>query len=351
MTHENKILLQALSGKKTEQTPFWLMRQAGRYLPEYRELRAKRNGFLDMVYHPESASEITLQPIRRYGMDGAIIFSDILVIPHALGQSVTFADGEGPRLDPLQSEDDFKKLNVENIDRILSPVYDTVRQTKSKLTSEGFGHTALIGFAGSPWTVACYMIEGRGSKDFEGARKWAAHHPQNFMNLMDILSAATLHYLSEQIKAGAEAVQLFDSWSGVLSDTLFDQFVIDPTRALVAALKKRHPQIPVIGFARGAGVKLKDYAEKTGVDAVGVDYTMPTHWVRDHVQSPAMCVQGNLDPIYLLNNAPDMARETLRVLSDLSGGPFIFNLGHGVMRETPPENIARLAQIIRNHAS
>lgn len=350
MTAQNdqttKPIIRAWRGEVTRPV-WWLMRQAGRYLPEYRELRQQAGGFLEMVYNPERASEVTMQPIRRFGMDAAILFSDILVIPQALGQPLRFEAGEGPALDPLICADDIKKLNIDRIDNTLDPVYDTVASVAAKLKTEGFDETALIGFAGSPWTIACYMIEGRGSRDFTAAKSWAAHDPKSFMELINVISGATLHYLSRQVEAGAQALQLFDSWAGVADEAMFDQWIIEPTRGLVAALKKRHPDVPIIGFPRGAGDKAPVYFKQTGIDCIGVDYAMAAPWARDNLQSIG-CVQGNMDPVYLMNGGVEMERAAHHVLSTFSGGPFVFNLGHGVIKETDPDDVAKLGEIIRN---
>lgn len=343
-----KSLLEVLNGGTTKKVPFWFMRQAGRYLPEYRELRASTGGFLDLVYNPKKAAEVTLQPIRRFGMNGAILFSDILVIPHALGQPVDFVAGEGPKLEPVLNEEDLKKLDIDRIDRTLEPVYETLDLVLSGLKTEKFDDTALIGFAGSPWTVACYMVEGGGSKTFEATKSWAYRHPKSFQKLINIISGATLHYLSMQVKAGAEAIQIFDSWAGILDPQNFDKWVIDPTRDLVAAFKKRHPDIPVIGFAREAGVKLKDYTHQTGIDTVGIDFSTPVNWVRENIQT-IKPVQGNLDPVALLAGGETLSSSAHHILEELSKGdnPFIFNLGHGVIKETPPDHVAQLCDIIR----
>jgi uroporphyrinogen decarboxylase len=345
MERQAKEIVRAWKGEKTKPV-WWLMRQAGRYLPEYRELRAQAGGFLNMVYNPELASEVTMQPLRRFGMDAAILFSDILVIPQALGQPLRFETGEGPALDALVCADDIKKLNIDRIDLTLAPVYDTVSSVAAKLKTEGFTDTALIGFAGASWTIACYMIEGRGSRDFAAAKAWAAHDPKSFMELINVISGATLHYLSKQVEAGAEALQLFDSWAGVADEAMFDQWIIEPTRALVAALKKRHPDVPIIGFPRGAGEKSRAYFEKTGVDCIGVDYAMSASWAQQNLQSIG-CVQGNMDPVYLLNGGAEMDRAATHVLSTFSGGPFVFNLGHGVIKETDPDDVARLGKLIK----
>lgn len=344
---QNKIFLETLKNQTPNRVPFWFMRQAGRYLPEYRELRKQAGGFLDLVYNPENASEVTIQPIRRFGMDAAILFSDILVIPQALGQNLRFETGEGPKLDALLTSDDIKKLNIDRIDNILNPIYETVRLTRKKLDKEGFNDTALIGFAGSPWTVASYMVEGGGSKTFETTKIWAYRDPESFAELINILCGATLHYLSKQIDAGAEAVQLFDSWSGVLDAENFKRWVINPTKEIVSSLKKRHPDIPVIGFPRDAGEKAIEYAKTTGIDAIGLDYSLSPAWARDQLQN-LMPVQGNLDPVTLLVGGIELERAANKILETFAGKPFIFNLGHGVIKETPPENVEKLSNIIRN---
>lgn len=344
---KNKIFLEVLKNKTSDRIPFWFMRQAGRYLPEYRSLRKTAGGFLDLVYNPENASEVTVQPIRRFNMDAAILFSDILVIPQALGQDLRFETGEGPKLNALLTSADIKKLDVENIDKTLAPIYDTVRLTRQKLLEEGFNDTALIGFAGSPWTVACYMIEGGGSKTFEATKSWAYRDPDSFSELINILCGATLHYLSKQIDAGAEAIQLFDSWAGVLDEKNFQRWVINPTKEIVNALKKRHPDIPIIGFPREAGAKAISYATETGINAISLDYSVPTEWARDQLQN-LLPIQGNLDPVTLLVGGAELERSANHILETFAGQPFIFNLGHGVIKETPPEHVKKLSEIIRN---
>ncbi|MEZ5902388.1 MAG: uroporphyrinogen decarboxylase [Alphaproteobacteria bacterium] len=345
--NRNKILLGTLAGEQTKRPAFWFMRQAGRYLPEYRELRAKAGGFLDLVYNPERASEVTIQPIRRFGMDAAILFSDILVIPQALGQDLRFETGEGPKLNPISGIEDLKKLSIDQIDEALNPVYETVRLTRSKLSAEGFNETTLIGFAGSPWTVACYMVEGGGSKTFEKTKIWAYQKPDEFQKLIDLLVEATIHYLSKQIEAGAESLQLFDSWSGVLDADNFDRWVVQPTAKIVGTIKQKYPYVPVIGFPREAGDKSIKYAQKTGISAIGLDFSMSPEWARDHLQ-PLLPVQGNLDPVALLSGGTALEKSANHILETLGKKPFIFNLGHGVIKETPPENLAKLCEIIRN---
>lgn len=342
-----KPFIEELNGQRQDKVPFWLMRQAGRYLPEYRELRATAGSFLDLVYNPDFACEVTLQPLRRFGMDAAILFSDILIIPQALGQPLKFVEGEGPRLEPILSASDLKRLDVERIDRTLSPVYETVSNVRAGLKAENFDQTALIGFAGSPWTVACYMVEGKGGTKFENIKRWALHDPDSFTDLINIVSGATLHYLSKQVEAGAEALQLFDSWAGILDEEQFSRWVIGPTKEIVSALKKRHPDIPIIGFPREAGVKSKAYLEQTGVDAIGIDYALPVSWASENLQS-LKPVQGNLDPSTLLAGGDVLTRETEKILETLAPGPFVFNLGHGVIKETPVEHVEQLTKIIRD---
>jgi len=301
-----------------------------------------------MVYSPQTACEITMQPIRRFAMDGAILFSDILVIPQALGQNLEFKEGEGPKLNPIEGPEGLKNLDADKIDETLNPVYETVKLIKQQLSQEGFDQTALIGFAGAPWTVACYMIEGGGSKNFENIRKWAYAEDEGFDQLVEILIVATIHYLSRQIEAGAETVQIFDSWAGITDETNFRKWIIEPTRKIVSALKTKHPGVPVIGFPRMAGVLASEYAEKTGIDMIGTDYTLPISWSAQNLQG-RVAVQGNLDPVYLLTGGDPLKKAALRILDDLSSGPFVFNLGHGVIKETPPENVEFLAKIIREY--
>ncbi|MAZ76500.1 MAG: uroporphyrinogen decarboxylase [Micavibrio sp.] len=343
-----KPFLKVLNNQTENHIPCWFMRQAGRYLPEYRALREEAGGFLNMVYNPENASEITLQPIRRFKMDAAILFSDILVVPQALGQKLEFLAGEGPKLNKVSNEKDLKILDVKNIDNILSPVYETIKLTRQKLTDEGFDQTALIGFAGSPWTVATYMVEGGGSKTYENVKSWAYGNPETFQKLIDILVSSTTHYLIKQIEAGVEAIQLFDSWSGVLDEDNFNKWVIVPTAQIVANVREKYPNIPIIGFPRGAGTMSKNYAEKTGITVIGLDFTMPLDWARDNLQN-IMPVQGNLDPVTLLTGGEALKTAAIHILDSLSDKPFVFNLGHGVIKETPPEHVEQLVNIIRNY--
>ena len=344
-----KKFIKALQGTRYEQPPFWLMRQAGRYLPEYRELRAKAGGFLDMVYNSQFATEVTMQPLRRFGMDAAILFSDILVIPHALGQKLEFVAGEGPKLDAIENAEGLVKLSEGNVDKVLQPVYDTVKNLRSQMVQEGMAGTALIGFAGAPWTVATYMVEGGGSKTFEKVKAFAYCDPVGFAQLIDIVTEATIHYLKKQIEAGAEAIQIFDSWAGVLDQDQFAQWVMVPTIKIVNAVKTAYPDVPVIGFPKGAGILYESYAQNTGVDAIGLDTQVPTKWAAEVLQ-PELPVQGNLDPVALLVGGDALEKEARRILEDLSEGPYVFNLGHGVIKETPPEHVGQLAKIIRGEA-
>lgn len=343
-----KLFLDVLEKRKGNRIPFWFMRQAGRYLPEYRELRASKNGFLDMAMNPKSATEITLQPVRRYGMDAAIIFSDILVVPYALGQDLDFVAGEGPKLDPLTNAHDIAQLGYKNFDEKLSPVYEALGNVRTALRQEGFDHTALIGFAGSPWTVATYMIEGGSSRDFLNVKKMAYADSDNFLALIDLLVEATSSYLIKQISAGAEAVQLFDSWAGVLDSDQFCRWVIEPTRRIVKSIREIHPHTPIIGFPKGAGQNYLVYAQDTGVTALGLDAQISTKWAARTLQS-LVPVQGNLDPICLLAGGNSLIPAVERIIDDLKDGPFIFNLGHGINKDTPPEHVEMLVNAIRSY--
>ena len=345
-----KPILKILNNQTADHIPFWFMRQAGRYLPEYRELRSQAGGFLNLAYNPEWASEVTLQPIRRFGMDAAILFSDILVIPQALGQDLKFETGEGPKLNALKTPADIENLNLENIHQTLNPIYETVSLTRQKLKDEKLNDTALIGFAGSPWTVACYMIEGGGSKTFVKTKKWAETDPQSFQKLIDILVQATSAYLIKQIEAGAQIIQLFDSWAGLLGKEEFEKWAIEPTAKIIQAVRVTYPDIPVIGFPREAGENAISYAQKTGIQAIGMDYSMEPEWARDHLQS-LLPVQGNLDPSILLEGGEALKRQAHKILEIFADKPFIFNLGHGVIKETPPEHVMQLCEIIRNFKS
>ncbi len=335
-----KKLLNVLQGNQESEPPVWLMRQAGRYLPEYRSLRAEKGGFLELAYDSDCAAEITLQPIRRFGFDGAILFSDILVIPHAMGQDLWFETGEGPRLAPPLKDHDFEKL-VPQPQR-LDPVFETVRKVSAALPPE----TTFLGFAGSPWTVATYMVAGQGSKDQVDARRMAYGQPERFGELIDRIITATVDYLSGQIEAGVDAVQLFDSWAGSLSPAQFTDWVIAPNAKIVAALKVRHPETPIIGFPKGAGGKLPDYAVGTGVDAIGVDETVDPVWA-NAVLPKGMPVQGNLDPLALIAGGQALEKAVARILEAFADRPHVFNLGHGILPDTPIEHVEKLLTLVR----
>ncbi len=335
-------MLAALGGHRADRPPFWLMRQAGRYLPEYRALRQDAANFLDFCLSPERAAAATLQPIERFGMDGAIVFSDILVVPHGLGRMVGFRDGEGPVLEPLRTREEAEVLQCDGIVERLRPVYETVERVATVLPVE----TTLIGFAGGPWTVATYMVEGGTSRDFSHVKRWALGDPEGFGLLIDRLVEATIAHLSAQIAAGAEAVQLFDSWAGVLPEPAFRRFVIAPTRRIVAALRSLHPDVPVIGFPRGAGLMYRAYVVETGVSAVGLDTTVPCSVAQRTLQN-LVPVQGNLDPQALVVGGAAMEEAVAAIVGALKDGPFVFNLGHGVVPETPVANVARLAELLR----
>ncbi|MDE1900642.1 MAG: uroporphyrinogen decarboxylase [Alphaproteobacteria bacterium] len=338
-----KPLLDVLRGEVPERLPIWLMRQAGRYLPEYRDLRAKSKNFLNMCLTPALATEITMQPIRRFGMDGAILFADILLIPMALGLSLDFREGEGPVLQRVASRDDLMGLTY-NPDKVL-PVFETVRRVKNTMPEK----TALIGFCGAPWTVACYMIDGNSKNDFTAAKEWVREKPQDLDALIAILIDASEKYLSAQIEAGAEAVQIFDSWAGLISGDDFTRFIIGPTRELVSRIKKNYPDIPIIGFPREAGDDYEPYIRQTGVDALSIDTKVDIQWAKRQLQ-PVKPLQGNLDPDLLVRGGEDMKNAARHIISTL-GPRHIFNLGHGVVPQTPPEHVAELVSIIRNFSA
>ena len=318
----------------------WLMRQAGRYLPEYRALRAEKGGFLALATDPEAAAEVTLQPIRRFGFDGAILFSDILMVPWALGQDLSFGVGEGPRLTPALVDGVWAGLK--GAPEMLDPIYETVRRVRAALPAT----TTLLGFAGSPWTVATYMVAGQGSKDQAATRMLAYRDPVAFASLIEVLVVATFEYLLEQIDAGAEAVQLFDSWAGSLSPAQFEQWVIAPTALLVEKLHRARPGVPVIGFPKGAGAKLPAYARETGADAIGLDETLDPRWA-DAVLRAGLPVQGNLDPLALETGGVALDGGIDRVLAAFPERPHVFNLGHGIGQHTPIAHVERLLERVR----
>ncbi len=336
-----KTLLRALAGDTLSEPPWWLMRQAGRYLPEYRQVRAKARDFVELCLTPVLAAELTLQPIRRYGMDGAILFSDIMMLPYALGQKLAFREGEGPVLAPIEDHTGIVQLELSRVGPRLEPVFEAITRVRAALGSR----TALIGFAGSPWTVAAYMVEGGSSRDFRRVKSWAYRDGNGFAALIELLTEGTIAYLGGQIRAGAEIVQLFDSWAGVLPEPAFERCVIEPTKRIVTTLKSRFPDCPIIGFPRAAGVLYERYVAETGVDAVGVDTTIPMGYAREKLQALAT-VQGNLDPVLLLVGGDALETGVIELRRALGGGPYVFNLGHGVLPETPPENVGMLARLL-----
>jgi uroporphyrinogen decarboxylase len=336
----DKPLLAVLRGERRDPPPVWLMRQAGRYLPEYRALRAQKGGFLELCYDPESAAEVTLQPIRRFGFDGAILFSDILVIPHALGQDLWFEAGEGPRLAPPLVDSQLAALTA--VPERLAPVFETVRSVAAALPPA----TTFLGFAGSPWTVATYMVAGQGSKDQGAARSLAYQDPIAFGAIINAIIDATVDYLSGQIEAGVDAVQLFESWAGSLSPAQFERWVIAPNAEIVRRVRERHPTTPIIGFPKGAGGKLAAYARETGVDALGLDETVDPIWANS-ILPAGLPVQGNLDPLALRTGGAALDSAIDGILAALDQRPHIFNLGHGITPDVPVEHVAALLRRLR----
>ena len=343
MAIQKKTILRALAGETQPVPPIWMMRQAGRYLPEYRATRAQAGDFLSLCYNSELAAEVTLQPIRRYGFDAAIMFADILLIPQALGADLWFVTGEGPRLSTVTKEADFNRLKPANeTDATLNPIYETLRILSRALPAE----TTLIGFAGAPWTVATYMIAGRGTPDQGPAHKLMAENPDLFQRLIDLLTEATIDYLSKQIDAGAEVVKLFDSWAGSLKGRDFDRFALAPTRRIVTALKARHPNTPVIAFPREAGEKYLGFAKATGADCLALDNSVDPHWAAAHLQ-PDGCVQGNLKSSHMVSGGPALVKDTKRIVAAFRNGPHIFNLGHGITPQADPDNVQRMIDAVR----
>jgi uroporphyrinogen decarboxylase len=338
----SKHFLTPFSGNAIEPPPVWLMRQAGRYLPEYRKIRAEAGTFLDLCYAPKLAAEVTLQPIRRYGFDAAILFSDILVVPDALGQNVRFAEGEGPRLDPVKTVEDLSRLALSNTHDKFAKVCETVALLARELPRE----TTLIGFCGAPWTVATYMAEGRGSTDQAAARRWAYCDRAGFSRLIDVLTEASIAYLSGQVEAGANALQIFDSWAGSLAEDEFERWVVAPTARIITEIRSRHPHIPIIGFPRGATALLQKYIDGTNVDGVSCDTACPLN-VMQTIAKTGKVVQGNLDPLLLVSGGDALDARTDTICQAMAGLPFVFNLGHGIVPETRPENVTQLVQRIR----
>ncbi len=337
--------LQPFAGLAISPPPVWLMRQAGRYLPEYREVRTKAGGFLNLCYTPAYACEVTLQPIRRYGFDAAILFSDILVVPDALGQRVAFLEGEGPNLEPLRSSADLAKLKLANA-RVK---FETVAESVSLIRAGLPPNTALIGFCGAPWTVATYMVGGRGSTDQAATRLMAYRDPETFQRLMDLLVEASTEYLGMQVAAGADVLQLFDSWAGSLPEDEFIRWVIQPTKRIVSAIKSRFPHVPVIGFPRGAGIASISYVTATAVDGIGCDTAMQLGVMCDRLAPQGIVIQGNLDPLLLVTGGAAMIRRVTEILDTMRGQKFVFNLGHGIVPETPLEHVADLVKLVRDH--
>jgi uroporphyrinogen decarboxylase len=338
----NRLLLSTLLSEKSDRTPIWLMRQAGRYLPEYRALRAQKGGFLELVYDSEAAAEVTLQPIRRFGFDGAILFSDILVIPHALGQDLWFEEGEGPRLSPRLIEHALEGL--QSAPERLQPIYGTVTKVRAALPIE----TTLLGFAGAPWTVATYMLTGRGSKDQAEARRFAYAQPDAFAKIIEAITALTITYLKRQIDAGADVVQLFESWASNLSPAQFERWVIAPNAAIVDAIRSYAPHVPIIGFPKGAGGKLRSFVDGVNPSAIGLDETVDPVWA--NAALPAhLPVQGNLDPLALIAGGAALDAAVDNILAAFTNRPHIFNLGHGILPDTPIAHVDRLLARVRAH--
>ncbi len=340
----NNLINTLLKKEKFSKPPIWIMRQAGRYLPEYREIRSNVKNFLELCYTPKLASEVTLQPIRRFDFDAAIIFSDILVIPDALGIKVEFVKNEGPKLQKLTAGDDLKKLRVGNLKKHLNPVFEAIKLTKSKLGKE----KDLIGFSGSPWTLACYIIEGGGSKNFDLVRETAIRDEKFFAELIEILTQSVIEYLSHQINAGADAVKLFDSWAGVLPPTELRKWVINPTKKIVAEIKKRHPNIPIICFPRGIGIMYKEFAQTVEPHGLALDQNVERKWARDNLQKNGVVIQGNLDNFLLaFGSKKEIEKEVVDILECFGDNPFVFNLGHGILPETPIENVEFVLSLLK----
>ena len=340
---EIKKILRALAGETLQTPPIWMMRQAGRYLPEYRATRAEAGDFLSLCYNSDLAAEVTLQPIRRYGFDAAILFADILLLPQALGADLWFETGEGPRLSTITREEEFTTLKgIDDIHDTLAPIYETVRILSRELPKE----TTLIGFAGAPWTVATYMIAGRGTPDQGPAHALKAENRALFEKIIDRLTRSTVEYLAQQIEAGAEVVKLFDSWAGSLEGQDFHDFALTPAKQIIAALKARYPDVPIIAFPREAGNNYIGFAKATGADCVAVDNSVSPEWVAEHVQIHG-CVQGNLKSSHMVSGGQALIDETRHVVAALSKGPHIFNLGHGITPDADPENVQIMIDTVR----
>ena len=338
---KRRIVKDVLKGERTQPAPIWMMRQAGRYLPEYKRTRAQAGSFLDLCYNPDLAVEVTLQPIRRFGFDASILFSDILVVPHALGRDLRFEEGRGPLLTPID-RDEIQHLSVDNFHAHLEPVYETVKRLRRELPDE----TTFIGFCGAPWTVATYMIAGHGTPDQAPARLFAYRSPEAMRQLLELLADCSAEYLKRQIAEGADVVQIFDSWAGVLDEASFEAFCIEPVKRIVAKVRAVYPDVPIIGFPRGAGTRYRDYRAKTGVTALGLDWGVPLSFAKALQQEGA--VQGNLDPMRLVAGGEALDRGVDAILEQLGSGPLVFNLGHGITPETPIENVERMVNRVRD---
>ncbi len=338
----NGSFLKVLAGNSPSVPPIWMMRQAGRYLPEYRKVRANAGSFLDLCYSPELASEVTLQPIRRYGFDAAIVFADILLVPDGLGQSVTFVEGEGPVLDAIKDSEDFSKLNMSGLHTCLAPVYETIARTRAALPRD----VALIGFCGAPWTVATYMVGSRGSPDQKITRLAAYERSSWFLGLSDLLVESSAEYLCAQVDAGADALQIFDTWAGNLPKAEFDRWCVAPTAKLVSLVREKHPDVPILGFPKGCGSSYPGFVEATGVSGVSLDSAVDMAWAATAFDAGTV-LQGNLDPLAVVGGGTSLDDAVDNILQAMSGKRFVFNLGHGLIPETPPENVARVIARVR----
>jgi uroporphyrinogen decarboxylase len=334
--------LKVLAGQPNSPPPIWLMRQAGRYLPEYREVRSRVASFLDICRTPELAAEVTLQPLRRFNLSAAIVFSDILIVPYALGQKLEFVEGEGPKLDPVRDGQAIARLDDSNLLRTFGAVYETVERVSSALPKD----VPLIGFCGAPWTVASYMVAGGSSKEQAEARLWAYREPAIFLDLIQLLIDTSVEYLLGQVNAGADVLQIFESWAGCLSDDEFARWCIAPARSIVERVKQKAPHVPIIGFPRGSGPLAVRYAKEAGIDAIGCDATLPLDWIKDSLQ-PLLPVQGNLDPLLLVSGGSRLDARVKATLAELGKGPFIFNLGHGIQPNTPISHVERLIALVK----
>ena len=344
---KTKNIIRALNGETLKTPPIWVMRQAGRYLPEYRKIRRKAGDFLSLCYNPELATEVTLQPIERFGFDAAIIFADILLIPQALGMDLCFVEGEGPRLSRIKCKKDLSKLrSVDSIHDTLEPIYKTVKMVSDQLDSK----TALIGFAGAPWTVATYMIAGKGTKNQVPAQKMMRENKEVFSSLIDLLTDATINYLSYQIEAGAEIIKIFDSWAGSLKAENFSEYILKPTKKIITNLKIRYPEIPIIAFPREARNAYKGFAKVTGANCLAIDHSIKPEWAARYLQIDS-CIQGNLNPKHMVTGGDALIRETNKILAAFSNGPHIFNLGHGITPNGNPENVKLMIDTVRNKRS